>query len=637
MKGAPENMNGATNGTRTTRRAVGIAGCSGGVFDRIEAIANLSKNPHVDVITGDWMSEMNMTFRGSSKIDREALGQENGGTTSYEATFIEALIPAIPDIAANRKKVVVNAGASDIEAMAKRVQQICKDKGTDLKVAWITGDDVTEKVTDLLAKGEEFLSLPADQPIQDWGWAPVCAQCYLGGVGVAEALATGADIVIGGRLSDASPALGAAIWWHQWSRQDFTQLAHALIAGHLIECSTYVTGGYYTGFKKELLAKNNCTNFGFPIAQIEESGEFTITKEENTGGIVSVDSVLSQLLYEIQGVYYHNSDVTAELRHIKMTQDGPEKVRVSGIVGHPPPPTTKVGITAKGGYQAEFHFFLTGLDIEEKRQMVERQTVASMGHYRKEFHTLTFTVTGSPAPNPKNQDEATVDLRIFAQTKNPDIISAGSNISVTPDTPCFARWCVENCLMGYPGSTPALDMRQAVGKPYFEYWVALLPQTEIQQQVHAFHGSTIDISPPEVTKTFPRQQPCSETENPLAPGSWGPTTKAPLGHIVHGRSGDKSSDANVGFFARDDEEWEWLRSSLTIPTVKSLLQDEYKGGRIERFEMPHVRAVHFLLKDHLDRGVNSTASYDSLGKNVCEYLRAKWVNIPTRYLDKGKI
>ncbi|OQV03598.1 hypothetical protein CLAIMM_08620 [Cladophialophora immunda] len=634
VNGALEEGGAATHGN--VRRPVRVAGASGGVFDRIRAISDLAKNPNVDVIIGDWMSEMNMTARATQKLDSKTAVQGESDAP-YEGTFIEALEPAILDIARTGKKVAVNAGASAIEEMARKVQELCKGKGVDLKVSWITGDDVTETVQALLARGDQFLSLPSDLPIQDWGWEPVCAQCYLGGAGIAEALATGADIVICGRVSDASPVLGAAMWWHGWGRGDFSRLAQALIAGHLIECSTYVTGGYYTGFKTELLAKDNCFDFGFPIAEIEASGEFVITKEANTGGIVTVGSVLSQLLYEIQGPYYYNSDVTAELTGVRMAQEGPERVRVSGVVGHPPPPTTKVGITAKGGWQAEFHFFLTGLDIEEKRQMVERQTIASMGEYRKEFHVLTFTVTGSSAKDPRNQDEATVDLRIFAQTRNPDIVSAGSNIKVTPDTPCFARWCVENCLMGYPGSTPALDMRQAVGKPYFEYWVSLLSQTDIQHEVHTFDGRTIPISPPTVTKSFPRQQPSYETDCPLPLSSWGPTTRAPLGYVVHGRSGDKSSDCNVGYFARDGEEWDWLRSFLTVQKVKELLGEEYIGGNVDRFEMANVRAVHFLLKDHLDRGANSTASYDSLGKNVCEYLRAKWVDIPQRFLDKGRI
>ena len=158
----------------------------------------------------------------------------------------------------------------------------------------------------------------------------------------------GADIVICGRVSDASPVIGATMWWHKWDRNDFGKLSHALIAGHLIECSAYITGGSFTGFKKDVL-KSNCTNLGFPIAEIESNGQFVITKEKNTGGLVSLETVTVQLIYEIQGPYYYNSDVTANLEGIKLVQEGPNRVRVHGVVGSPPPPTTKVGITAKGG------------------------------------------------------------------------------------------------------------------------------------------------------------------------------------------------------------------------------------------------------------------------------------------------
>ena len=154
---------------------------------------------------------------------------------------------------------------------------------------------------------------------------------------------------------------------------------------------------------------------------------------------------------------------------------------------------------------------------------------------------------------------------------------------------------------------------------------------------HCFDAPPISIGPPETTRTYPRQQKSYESHDPLTLDSWGPTQRASLGLVAHGRSGDKSSDANVGFFARDEEEWAWLRATLTIPKVKELLGEEYRGGMIDRFEIPGVRAVHFLLKDHLDRGVNSSASVDVLGKNVGEYLRYKKVDIPVKFLEKGTI
>jgi hypothetical protein len=574
-----------------------------------------------------------MTFRGNERASRAADAEQ----VAFEMSFISALKPAIRDIAKNKQRVAVNAGSCDPEAMAKVVQQLVKDHGTALKVSWVTGDDVTTQFTEMLKSGEKFPSLPSDTPIDQWGVEPVCAQAYLGGVGIAEALRYGADIVICGRVADAAPVVGAAMWYHNWDREDFTKLAHALMAGHLLECSSYVTGGYYTGFKKELLQSNNCTNLGFPIGEIESNGEFVITKEKTAGGIVNVQTVTAQLLYEIQGPLYYNSDVTARLDGIQVVDDGPDRVRVTGVAGLPPPPTTKIGITARGGWQAEVHFFLTGLDIAEKFELVKRQTLESIGDYRKDFTTLTFTVTGSVAENPKNQASATVDLRIFAQSKNPDIMSAGSHKGVAPDTPSFAKWCIENCLQGYPGGTPAMDLRQSIGKPFFEYWVALFPQDKINHEMHTFDGKSIPVPAPTVTATYPRQQDSYDTSSPLPLDSWGPTVLAPIGHIVHGRSGDKSSDCNLGLFVRHADEWDWLRSLLSVGKLRELLEEEDTGKKIDRFEVPSLNAVHFLLKDHLDRGANSSASYDILGKNVCEYIRCKMVDIPKVFYDRGTI
>ena len=585
------------------------------------------------VLFGDWISEISMTFRGNERASRASDAEQ----TAFELSFVSMLKPAIKDIAKNKQKVAVNAGSCDPEALAKIVQQLVKDHGTELKVSWVTGDDVTEQFKDMLKSGEKFPSLPSDTPMDQWGQDPVCAQAYLGGVGIAEALRHGADIVICGRVADAAPVVGAAMWFHNWGREDFTELAYALVAGHLLECSAYVTGGYYTGFKKELLYANNCTNLGFPVGEIEANGEFVLTKEESAGGIVNVQTITAQLLYEIQGPLYYNSDVTARFDGIKLVEEAPNRVRVTGVVGLPPPPTTKIGVTAQGGWQAEVHFFLTGLDIEEKVELVKRQTLESMGDYRKEFQTLTFNVTGSVPVNPRNQASATVDLRIFAQSRNPDLMSAGAHKGVAPDTPSFGKWCIENCLQGYPGGTPAMDLRQSIGKPFFEYWVALFPQDKINHEVHTFDGKTIPIPPPTNTKVYPRQQESYDTASPLELDTWGETVRAPLGHIVHGRSGDKSSDCNLGLFVRHPDEWDWLRSLLSVGKLRELLEEEDKGKKIDRFEIPALYAVHFLLRDHLDRGANSSSTYDILGKNVCEYVRCKLVDIPKVFYERGTI
>ncbi|KAF2403244.1 DUF1446-domain-containing protein [Trichodelitschia bisporula] len=582
------------------------------------------------------MSECNMTYRGSDARDR-ALASNTSTSGSaiaggYEPYFLEQLEPALDDLAKNGVKLAVNAGASDVAGLAAAVRKMVAERGLKLKVGYVDGDDVTEEVLRRYREGEEFLSLPSNKSIRDWGYEPLCAQCYLGGTGIAMAFAAGADIVVAGRVADASPTLGAAMWWHGWGREEFGPLAGALMIGHLLECSTYATGGYYSGFKD--LAPND-TDLGYPIADVDAAGEALITMETGRHGLVTVDTVASQLLYEIQGPLYFNSDVTARIDGVVLKQVDENAVHFSGVVGLPPPSTTKVGITAKGGYQAEFHFYLTGLDIAEKAAQIERQVKALMGEHLSKFTCLKFQVAGTAAADPQSQDEATVDLRIFAQTRDPDILSAGA--LVDSDRGSFARFCIQNLLQGYPGSTMATDMRNAVGKLFFEYWVALLPQDAVTEMVHFPDGSSQRVPAPTKMTTYPREQDSYEPASPADLSSFGPTKRAPLGYVVLGRSGDKSSNANLGLFVRGDEEWAWLRSFLTTSKLRELLAKDDEGRQIDRTEFPGIKAVHFLLKDHLDRGYNSTSGFDALGKNLCEYIRARYVDVPVRFLERSTL
>lgn len=432
------------------------------------------------------------------------------------------------------------------------------------------------------------------------------------------------------------------MWWHGWNREtDLDQIAGSLVTGHLIECSSYVCGGYYSGFKDlmdvdgdEKGSSQGCENIGFPIAEVAHDGTSVLTKEAGTGGDISVGTVSSQLLYEIQGPLYYGSDVTADLEGVTMTQLGRDRVLVSGVRGLPAPSTTKVGLTAFGGYQAEFHYYLVGLDLESKAEWTERQIRRSMGDSIRDLSCLRFSLNGYCPENPRNQEVATVDFRIFVQTKRRALVDKS-----TLDVPGFNRWCMENFLQSCPGATLGNDQRQSEGKPFYEYYVTLLPQAEVKHRVELpWLGESVDIPVQKnIAASYPRDQKSYETADAVDLGSFGPTTRGPLGWVIGGRSGDKASDANVGFFVRNDDEWDWLRSLLTVDKIKHLLEGSDKGRRIERFEIPGIRAVHFLIRDHLDRGFNSTSEYDTLGKNLCEYLRAKYVDIPNKFLRRGRI
>ncbi|PYI11836.1 DUF1446-domain-containing protein [Aspergillus sclerotiicarbonarius CBS 121057] len=632
--------------TKSPERAIKPLGASGSNADRRHAIAEFARNypqDPVDVIIADFMSEANMVAAAARKVDQDQLKEKGGQETpthnapGYEAAFLLALSPALEDLAKHRIKVAVNAGNADTEGLYKVVRQMVEAKGLNLKVAWVSGDEVLSTVKAALLSGKStFNNIYTGQSLSDCSFEPIFAQCYLGGLGIAAALSQGADIVLCGRVSDASPVIGAAYWFHNWNRTDLDQLANAFVAGHLIECSNYVCGGNFTGFKTlEHVGRDGWTNIGYPIAEISPAGKVIITMQSYaTGGAITVDTCSSQLLYEIQGPWYFNSDVTAILNDIHFEQVGTNRVAVHGIRSGPPPPTTKVGITARGGFQAEATWFLVGLDIDAKARMLEAQIRHLLSPYSSKFTALHFSTLGSATPNPKDQDSATVCFRIVAQARHADDLSPMH----------FLRHIVDNIMQGYPGATFHLDSRQGFPRPIYEYHVSLLPQSSIHHRVHLpWLHQTLTIPPPPTTKTYPPHQPSQPITSapyPITSTSFGPTTPAPLGWIVHARSGDKGPDANCGFWVRHSDEYLWLRTLLSITTIKDLLGEKYTANpdlRIERFELPNMRAVHFLFRNLLDRGVGVTTTVDFLGKNVAEFLRARVVDVPVGFLGRGKL
>lgn len=242
-----------------------------------------------------------------------------------------------------------------------------------------------------------------------------------------------------------------------------------------------------------------------------------------------------------------------------------------------PPKTTKIGITALGGFQAEVHYFLCGLDIQEKAALLERQVRNLLDE--SQYHTLIFRTSGSCATDPSSQDAATVDVRIFAQSRSEEALVVSN----------FFRPCTDTIMQSYPGATFAVDARQAVPKSYYEYFVSIFPQDRMRHICHTpFNGKQISISSPHDTAPFIYDQPTYETEYPFDLNVFGPTIRAPLGYVVHARSGDKGSDANVGFFVRHEDEWDWLRSLLSTNKVRQLLGKDDIGNQIFRFELSNI-------------------------------------------------
>lgn len=450
-------------------------------------------------------------------IDRPDLG--------YEPHFLAQLAwnngEAARLVAQKKIKIVHDGGALNPKGLAEQVVKYLKTQHIDsLRVAWVSGDNVTE----LIRRGKhgQFQHLDDKEKFIDGNDdAILAANVYTGQAGIVAALHAGADIVICGRCCDASPVMGLASWWHDWKTDEYDKLAGSLMAGHIIECGAYATGGNYCG-AREIPRQYRV---GYPIAEIEANGESTITKPLNSNGAVTVDTVKAQFLYEIQGSRYLNPDVIARIDHASLEEVGPDRVSMRGVTGTAPPPTAKLAVFTRGGFQAELAAFLVGLQIEDKLTMLKTQVLRELDP--ADYLTLDITPYGSVPTNPKSQAEATVMVRMFVQARTKEAIEK------------FRHAIFYNGMQGYCGLHLAMDWRTTEPKLFVKYFPALIDQRNLGLGVHFIGSSSSQIlRVPPLTKVGDkfRGQESYETRNPINLSKSGPTVRGPLGMNFYSKS-----------------------------------------------------------------------------------------------------
>ncbi len=584
------------------QRPVRIGNCSGFYGDRASAMAEMALAGGIDVLTGDYLAEVTMLILGKARAKDSAKG--------YAATFLQQLDTALEHLVSNEIRLVVNAGGLNPAGLAAATRELIARDGYDLRVSHIGGDDVFGRLDALLQAGHSLPHLTSGEPLSSWPHRPLTANAYLGALGIARALDHGADIVITGRVADASLVVGAAAWWWSWTQDDYDGLAGAVAAGHVIECGPQATGGNFSGFRSIA----DLVQPGFPIAEIDCDGSSVITKNPGTGGAVTRDTVTAQLLYEIGEPAYLNPDVITHLDTAALTDLGDDRVEISGVRGSAPPATTKVAITGIGGWQNSVVFALTGTDIDAKAALIER----SVQRYLEAVNGIDAVAIdriGQAQHDPDSQNAGTELLRIAVQgTKE----AAGR---------AFSSQMVELALSSFPGLY-SLGPPQA-GSAFGVYWPALLDQAVLDHMVHHFDGTTEVIAPgnPHGTggEVIPQADPSSAQS--VQPPWTDELFVASLGEIVHARSGDKGGDANLGVWVRDRRAWEWLNSTLTVDELRRLLP-EARELAIERYELPKLGAVNFLLRGLLGTGATSTLRLDSQAKALGEWLRARSTKVP---------
>ncbi|MCW3038853.1 MAG: hypothetical protein JWM31_758 [Solirubrobacterales bacterium] len=588
-------------------RPIRIANCSGYSGDRREAIREILDGGEVDVIIGDYLAEITIAGMAARRL--------RGRGEGFSEDLLAQLDGCLDEILDRGIKLVVNAGGFDPAGLAARLRG-APSSGRVANVAHLEGDDLLGRLDELQAAGHALESLDTGAPLSSWGHAPLSASAYLGAWGIVDALAGGADIVVCPRVTDASLVVGPAAWWHGWATEDWDALAAAVVAGHVIECGPQATGGNFSGFKH----LPGMVHPGFPIAEIGADGETVITKHPGTGGAVTVDTVTAQLLYEIQGPIYLNPDVTVDLRPLELTQLDTDRVRIRGTAGTPPPPTTKLAVTAPTGWENSFNVYLCGLDIDEKAALVEAQIRDVLAGSDVELARIDRV--GTPAEDPRSIEEATVTLRVVGRAATPDPLKPGA---------FFHR--VHGTILS---SIPGFHAEGGTGRttrpaPLIEYWPGRVAVAALEPVVVHDDGTRTPVrdtptaAPPEVP-------PLAADAQPPEPEDGEELVRAPLGRVAHARAGDKGGNSNVGIWAADPAAWPWLRHTLSVDRIRELFP-ELQGLEVTRHELPRLHAVHFVFHGSLGTGCSSNGRLDALGKSVAEFLRARHVDVPGRLLD----
>jgi hypothetical protein len=586
------------------KRPVRIANCSGFFGDRFSALREVIDGGPIDVVTGDYLAEVTMLILARTRLKRPGQG--------YASSFLRQLEPVAHTIAERGIKVVVNAGGLDPGHLADATRELLDRAGVTLAVAHVEGDDITARIPELLASGDTLAHLDTGAPFTSWGRDPLTANAYLGGFGITAALRGGADIVVTGRVADAALVTGVAAWWWDWSPTDLDALAGSVIAGHVIECGAQATGGNFSGFR----SIERLDHPGFPIAELERDGRTVITKHPGTDGAVTVDTVTAQLLYEVGPQGYLNPDVVARLDSVQLVQEDIDRVRIEGVVGTPPPATTKVAMTSLGAWRNSSTVVLTGLDIEAKAAVVESAIRAELDG-KPGIDDLRFTRIGVAADDPADQMLGSCMLHVSVDGEREACGRPFSNV------------VVELALASIPGiyfTGPPGD-----GGPFGAYWPTLVAQSILSHTAVHADGRREVVPAPIVTA--PVDDPSGHASSTVYGAvDFGPTIDAPLGTIVQARSGDKGGNANVGLWVHDNDAYVWLVATMTVDRMRELLP-EAATLDIDRYELPNLRAVNFVIRGLLDGGATEARRFDKQAKALGEWIRARHVPTPTQLLD----
>ncbi|MCK6460378.1 MAG: DUF1446 domain-containing protein [Planctomycetes bacterium] len=579
-----------------------IANCGGFWGDDPTAARRQVEGGPIDYLVMDYLAEVTMAILQKQKQKDPAAG--------YARDFLVQLRDVLPQCVERGITIISNAGGVNPLACRAAVEKLAMELGVreKVKVGVVLGDDIFGDLDTLLGKGEPLAHMETGAPLSTVRKDVLSANVYLGAAPVAKALEMGANVVIAGRVTDTSVTLAPMIHEFGWKLDDWDKLAAGVVAGHIIECGTQCTGGNFTDWKLVPTFKD----IGYPMVEASPDGSFTVTKHKGTGGLVSLHTISEQLVYEMGSPSYISPDCVARFDSIQLAPDGENRVRVSGIRGEPLPEKLKVSISYAQGYRAFGRLMVSGPDALAKARAVASAFWGSVGGPSAYDDAITQIVGWDSCHPPLTAAEPSeVLLQVAVRDRDERKIADR-----------FAPQLVPKVLSTVPGITYLSDQGRPRASDVVGYWPALISRERVPVRVEV-SGKIAEVAAP------PRGKGVKVSLPPKPPPTLVLTQRrqrVPLSRICLARSGDKGDTANIGVIGRSRAIYAWMLNKLTSEFVKIRFEEICKG-EVERFEVPNLLALNFLLHESLGGGGTLSLLLDAQGKTYAQYLLAAEVEV----------
>lgn len=574
--------------------------------DRTDAAAEmLAREPGLDYLTLDYLAEVSMSIL--------AMQRERDPSAGYAREFVEVVRSLVPYwTAGGRCRLIANAGGLNPQGCAEACHTVLAEAGCrSLKIGVVSGDDVLELVRAAAnTSSPDFQNLDTGAKLHDVRDRLVTANAYLGASPIVEALAGGADIVITGRVADPSLVVAPCIHHFGWNESELNRLAGATVAGHLIECGTQVTGGISTDW----LDIPDAAHIGFPIVEVSDDGSCVVTKPSGTGGRVTEMTVKEQLLYEIGDPdNYLSPDVAVSFLTLAVEDLGNDRVRVSGATGKPRPNTYKVSATYRDGFRSAGTLTIIGRQSEAKARRVGRSVLQRV---RDAGFTLRDSIVECLGSRTSGMAQTTSTDERLGETVLRIAVEAESREAVER----FSQELMPYIAAGPQGTTGYAEGRPRV-HPVIRYWPCSIGRDAVTAQV-VYLSSTASArgSAPAAIHAPASMIPAahaSQAKDKKAASLVVTSNPTRLYDIACARSGDKGSSANVGVISRETENWDFLRAWLSSDRVAKYFAP-FGVKSVDRFELPSLRAINFVLHGVLRQNLQTDAQGKALGQLLLE-------------------